>query len=104
MTARRRRAAPAGAAPRWPFAPPPPCAQAVGNGGNEIVAVASGAPCEVSRDTPYSIGWYPTTRNQPVKQPPRTRPYHAPRRAAAAAETRQAILRAAREEFDAHGW
>jgi AcrR family transcriptional regulator len=30
--------------------------------------------------------------------------YHAPRRTAAAAETRQAILRAATEEFETRGW
>jgi AcrR family transcriptional regulator len=39
-----------------------------------------------------------------VKQPSSTRTYHAPRRTAAAAETRQAILRAAKEEFEARGW
>jgi AcrR family transcriptional regulator len=39
-----------------------------------------------------------------VKQPPPTRAYHAPRRTAAAAQTRQAIVRAAKEEFEAHGW
>ena len=33
-----------------------------------------------------------------------TRPYHAPRRTAAAAATRQAILRAAKAEFEARGW
>lgn len=33
-----------------------------------------------------------------------TRPYHAPRRAAAAAQTREAILHAAKDEFEAHGW
>jgi AcrR family transcriptional regulator len=32
------------------------------------------------------------------------RRYHAPRRTAAAAATRQAILRAAKDEFEAHGW
>jgi AcrR family transcriptional regulator len=42
--------------------------------------------------------------NRPVKQRPPTRSYHAPRRTAAAAETRQAILRAAKEEFEARGW
>ena len=42
--------------------------------------------------------------NQRVKQSPRTRTYHAPRRTAAAAETRQAILRAAKDEFEARGW
>jgi AcrR family transcriptional regulator len=36
--------------------------------------------------------------------PPAKRPYHAPRRTAAAAETHQAILRAAKEEFEARGW
>jgi AcrR family transcriptional regulator len=41
---------------------------------------------------------------RPVNQPPPTRSYHAPRRTAAAAETRQAILRAAKEEFEARGW
>ena len=39
-----------------------------------------------------------------LKQPPRTRAYHAPRRAAAAEETRRDILRAAKEEFEARGW
>jgi AcrR family transcriptional regulator len=39
-----------------------------------------------------------------VKQTTPTRGYHAPRRIAAAAETRQAILRAAKEEFEAYGW
>ena len=33
-----------------------------------------------------------------------TRSYHAPRRAAAAAHTREAILRAAKDQFEAHGW
>jgi AcrR family transcriptional regulator len=42
--------------------------------------------------------------NRRVKQPPRTRRYHAPRRTAAAAETRRDILRAAKEEFEARGW
>jgi AcrR family transcriptional regulator len=42
--------------------------------------------------------------NRPVKQPPPPRSYHAPRRIAAAAETRQAILQAAKEEFEARGW
>jgi AcrR family transcriptional regulator len=42
--------------------------------------------------------------NRRVKQPPGTRPYNAPRRAAAAAETRRAILRAAIEQFEARGW
>jgi AcrR family transcriptional regulator len=42
--------------------------------------------------------------NRRVKQPPPTRAYHAPRRTAAAAETRQAILRAAKEQFEARGW
>jgi AcrR family transcriptional regulator len=42
--------------------------------------------------------------NAPVEQPQPTRTYHAPRRTAAAAETRQAILRAATEEFAARGW
>jgi AcrR family transcriptional regulator len=42
--------------------------------------------------------------NPRVKQPPRTRTYHAPRRTAAAAETRRDILRAAKEEFEARGW
>jgi AcrR family transcriptional regulator len=42
--------------------------------------------------------------NRRVKQPPRTRTYHAPRRTAAAAETRRDILRAAKEEFEARGW
>ena len=39
-----------------------------------------------------------------VNQPASTRTYHAPRRTAAAAETRQAILRAAKEQFEARGW
>jgi AcrR family transcriptional regulator len=39
-----------------------------------------------------------------VNQPQPTRAYHAPRRTAAAAQTRQAILRAAKEEFEARGW
>jgi AcrR family transcriptional regulator len=42
--------------------------------------------------------------NRRVKQPPRTRRYHAPRRTAAAAETRRDILQAAKEEFEARGW
>lgn len=42
--------------------------------------------------------------NQRVNQTRRTRAYHAPRREAAAAETRQAILRAAKEEFEELGW
>lgn len=33
-----------------------------------------------------------------------TRRYHAPRRAAAAAQTREAILRAAKDQFEARGW
>ena len=33
-----------------------------------------------------------------------TRRYHAPRRAAAAAQTREAILRAAKKQFEARGW
>jgi AcrR family transcriptional regulator len=53
---------------------------------------------------PYSIGWYPSIMNRGVKQPPPPRTYHAPRRTAAAAETRQAILRAAKEEFEERGW
>jgi len=32
------------------------------------------------------------------------RRYHAPRRAAAAAQTREAILHAAKDQFEAHGW
>lgn len=32
------------------------------------------------------------------------RPYHAPRRAAAAAQTREAILQSAKGRFEAHGW
>src|ERR1700724_3052902 len=32
------------------------------------------------------------------------RPYHAPRRAAAAAQTREAILHAAKHRFEARGW
>jgi AcrR family transcriptional regulator len=42
--------------------------------------------------------------NQSVKQPARTRTYHAPRRTAAAAETRRDILRAAKEQFETRGW
>jgi AcrR family transcriptional regulator len=42
--------------------------------------------------------------DQRVDQPPPTRTYHAPRRTAAAAETRQAILLAAKEAFEAYGW
>jgi AcrR family transcriptional regulator len=42
--------------------------------------------------------------NPHVKQAQATRTYHAPRRTAAAAETRQAILWAAKEEFEARGW
>ena len=38
----------------------------------------------------------------PVK--PATRRYHAPRRAAAAAQTREAILHAAKDQFEARGW
>ena len=33
-----------------------------------------------------------------------TRRYHAPRRAAAAAQTREAILHAAKDQFETHGW
>jgi AcrR family transcriptional regulator len=39
-----------------------------------------------------------------LKQTQATRTYHAPRRTAAAAETRRAILRAAKVEFEARGW
>jgi AcrR family transcriptional regulator len=42
--------------------------------------------------------------SSPVNQPQPSRPYNAPRRTAAAAQTRQAILGAAKEEFEAHGW
>jgi AcrR family transcriptional regulator len=42
--------------------------------------------------------------NQRIKEPGPTRAYHAPRRTAAAADTRQAILSAAKEEFEARGW
>jgi AcrR family transcriptional regulator len=42
--------------------------------------------------------------NMRVERLPRTRTYHAPRRTAAAAETRQAILRAAKQEFEERGW
>jgi AcrR family transcriptional regulator len=42
--------------------------------------------------------------NPDVKQPRPSRTYHAPRRTAAAAATRQAILRAAKEEFEVRGW
>lgn len=38
----------------------------------------------------------------PVKR--NRRPYHAPRRAAAAEKTRKAILRAAKRRFERHGW
>src|SRR5919205_3993084 len=38
----------------------------------------------------------------PVKPP--KRPYHAPRRAAAAAQTREAIVAAAKTRFEAGGW
>jgi AcrR family transcriptional regulator len=41
---------------------------------------------------------------QRVNQPRPRRKYHAPRRTAAAAETRQAILQAAQEDFEARGW
>ena len=41
---------------------------------------------------------------QRVKPTVPTRAYHAPRRTAAAAETREAILRAAKEQFEARGW
>jgi AcrR family transcriptional regulator len=41
---------------------------------------------------------------QRVNRPQSARPYHAPRRTAAAAQTRQAILWAAKEEFEARGW
>jgi AcrR family transcriptional regulator len=40
----------------------------------------------------------------PVKRPQPTRTYHAPRRVAAAAETREAILQAAKDQFEARGW
>jgi AcrR family transcriptional regulator len=40
----------------------------------------------------------------PAKEPRPPRTYHAPRRTAAAAQTRQAILRAAKEQFEACGW
>jgi AcrR family transcriptional regulator len=42
--------------------------------------------------------------NPDVKEPRPSRTYHAPRRTAAAAATRQAILRAAKEEFEVRGW
>jgi AcrR family transcriptional regulator len=42
--------------------------------------------------------------NPHVKRPRPTRTYHAPRRTAAAIETRRAILSAAKEEFEARGW
>jgi AcrR family transcriptional regulator len=42
--------------------------------------------------------------SQPVNQPRAARPYNAPGRAAGAAATRRAILRAAKEEFEARGW
>jgi AcrR family transcriptional regulator len=42
--------------------------------------------------------------NQPVKQPLPSRTYHAPRRTAAAAETRRDILQAAKQEFEERGW
>jgi AcrR family transcriptional regulator len=40
----------------------------------------------------------------PVKQTRPTRPYNAPRRAVAAAETREAIVWAAKEQFEELGW
>jgi AcrR family transcriptional regulator len=46
----------------------------------------------------------PYHMNRPAKQPPPTRTYHAPGRRAAAAETREAIVRAAEEAFEARGW
>jgi len=46
----------------------------------------------------------PYHMNRRVKPPSRTRTYRAPRRTAAAAETRRDILRAANEEFEARGW
>src|SRR5258705_475083 len=42
--------------------------------------------------------------NRPIRRPPPTRRYHGSRRSAAAEVTRAAILRAAKEEFEAHGW
>jgi AcrR family transcriptional regulator len=42
--------------------------------------------------------------NPDVNEPRPSRTYHAPRRTAAAAATRQAILRAAKEEFEVRGW
>jgi AcrR family transcriptional regulator len=42
--------------------------------------------------------------NARAQQTQATRTYHAPRRTAAAVETRQAILSAAKEEFEARGW
>jgi AcrR family transcriptional regulator len=50
------------------------------------------------------MGWYPSSVEQRVKQRERTRRYHAPRRRAAAAETRRAVLRAAKEQFEERGW
>src|SRR5947209_5300144 len=35
---------------------------------------------------------------------PRKRPYHAPQRQTAAARTREAIVRAAKQHFERHGW
>jgi AcrR family transcriptional regulator len=70
--------------------------------------VPSAAPFEVPRARTYWVGFYPITMARPVKPPPLppspSRAYHAPRRTAAAAETRRAILRAAKEEFEARGW
>ena len=68
------------------------------------MVVPSAAPFELPRDRTYWIGSYPSTVNRPVKPPPPTRAYHAPRRTAAAAETREAILQAAKEQFEARGW
>ncbi|MCW3017037.1 MAG: TetR family transcriptional regulator [Solirubrobacterales bacterium] len=50
------------------------------------------------------MGYNPISMKSRVNQPRPPRSYHAPRRTAAAAETRQAILRAAKEEFEVRGW
>src|ERR687884_2372550 len=42
--------------------------------------------------------------NMPTPVKPPKRPYHAPRRAAAAAQTRGAIVAAAKARFEAGGW
>jgi AcrR family transcriptional regulator len=69
-----------------------------------MVVAPFATPCEANRDRAYWIGRYPITMARAVNQSQPTRSYHAPRRTAAAAETRQAVLRAAKEEFEALGW